>query len=168
MSVAKRLPEPLLDENTERFCMFPVKFPAVWEMYKQAEASFWTGEQGGGGRARGCRSPRSRAAAIAPLPRAPLRPLPATPPPGPRSRGAVLTHTPTIAAEEVDLSDDMKHWEGLGSDEKHFVSHVLAFFASSDGIVLENLAGRFMKEVQLPEVRPRPRGAQSQPARGAR
>lgn len=56
-------------------------------------------------------------------------------------------------AEEVDLSDDMKHWEGLTKDEKHFVSHVLAFFAASDGIVLENLGVRFMKEVQIPEAR---------------
>jgi len=90
--------EPLLDENSERFTMFPIKYNAVWEMYKKAEASFWT-------------------------------------------------------AEEVDLSDDMKHWEGLTKDEKHFVSHVLAFFAASDGIVLENLGVRFMKEVQIPEAR---------------
>jgi len=47
----------------------------------------------------------------------------------------------------------MKHWETLTKDEKHFVSHVLAFFAASDGIVLENLGVRFMKEVQVPEVR---------------
>jgi len=56
-------------------------------------------------------------------------------------------------AEEVDLSDDMKHWETLTKDEKHFVSHVLAFFAASDGIVLENLGVRFMGEVQIPEAR---------------
>jgi hypothetical protein len=40
----------------------------------------------------------------------------------------------------------------LKSDERHFISHVLAFFAASDGIVLENLAGRFMREIQIPEV----------------
>ena len=57
-----------------------------------------------------------------------------------------------FAAEEADLSQDLPHWERLSSDEKHFISHVLAFFAASDGIVLENLAGRFMKEVQVPEV----------------
>lgn len=57
-----------------------------------------------------------------------------------------------FAAEEVDLGDDMRHWEKLGADEKHFILHVLAFFAASDGIVLENLGARFMKEVQLPEV----------------
>jgi hypothetical protein len=38
------MPEPLLDENSDRFCMFPIKYPAVWEMYKKAEASFWTGK----------------------------------------------------------------------------------------------------------------------------
>ena len=56
-------------------------------------------------------------------------------------------------AEEVDLSSDIKHWEGLNDDEKHFVSHVLAFFASSDGIVLENLATRFLGDIQVPEAR---------------
>src|SRR3989344_884424 len=56
-------------------------------------------------------------------------------------------------AEEVDLSSDMKHWESLNNDERHFIKHVLAFFAASDGIVAENLAGRFMKEVQVPEAR---------------
>eukprot|EP00271_Cylindrocystis_brebissonii_P018430 TRINITY_DN5207_c0_g2_i1.p1 TRINITY_DN5207_c0_g2~~TRINITY_DN5207_c0_g2_i1.p1 ORF type:complete len:348 (+),score=65.66 TRINITY_DN5207_c0_g2_i1:327-1370(+) len=90
--------EPILAENNQRFCMFPIKYPEVWEMYKKAEASFWT-------------------------------------------------------AEEVDLSQDYKHWETLNGDEKHFVSHVLAFFAASDGIVLENLGVRFMKEVQIPEAR---------------
>ena len=53
----------------------------------------------------------------------------------------------------MDLSDDMKHWEGLTKDEKHFITHVLAFFAASDGIVLENLGIRFMAEVQIPEAR---------------
>jgi len=53
----------------------------------------------------------------------------------------------------VDLSSDMKHWDTLNNDEKHFISHVLAFFAASDGIVLENLAGNFMSEVQIPEAR---------------
>ena len=57
------------------------------------------------------------------------------------------------AAEEVDLSSDVKHWETLTADEKHFVSHVLAFFASSDGIVLENVAARFLSDVQVPEAR---------------
>jgi len=56
-------------------------------------------------------------------------------------------------AEEIDLSEDKKHWVKLNNDEQHFIKHVLAFFAASDGIVLENLASRFLKEVQLPEAR---------------
>ncbi|KAI6700848.1 hypothetical protein NL676_015172 [Syzygium grande] len=90
--------EPLLAPNPDRFCMFPIQYPQIWEMYKKAEASFWT-------------------------------------------------------AEEVDLSQDLRHWDALTGDERHFVTHVLAFFAASDGIVLENLAVRFMKEVQISEAR---------------
>jgi len=90
--------EPLLDSSNDRFCAFPIKYHSVWEMYKKAEASFWT-------------------------------------------------------AEEVDLQEDTKHWENLNNDEKHFITHVLAFFASSDGIVLENLSVRFMRELQIPEAR---------------
>ncbi|MDB5024751.1 MAG: ribonucleoside-diphosphate reductase [Mucilaginibacter sp.] len=56
-------------------------------------------------------------------------------------------------AEEIDLSDDQKHWENLNDGERHFISHILAFFAASDGIVNENLAVNFMSEVQLPEAR---------------
>lgn len=56
-------------------------------------------------------------------------------------------------AEEVDLSKDITHWEKLNNDEKHFISMILAFFAASDGIVLENLGARFMNEVQLSEAR---------------
>jgi len=55
--------------------------------------------------------------------------------------------------EEIDLSKDVTHWEVLSGDEKHFISMILAFFAASDGIVLENLALRFMTEVQLAEAR---------------
>jgi len=95
---ARDAEEPILKENRERFSMFPIKYQSVWEMYKKAEASFWT-------------------------------------------------------AEEVDLSSDMKHWETLNDGEKHFIKHVLAFFAASDGIVLENLSERFMGDVQLPEAR---------------
>ena len=90
--------ELLLKENKDRFVILPIKYPAIWEMYKKAEASFWT-------------------------------------------------------AEEIDLSDDLKHWENLNPGEKHFISHILAFFAASDGIVNENLAINFMSEVQLPEAR---------------
>lgn len=56
-------------------------------------------------------------------------------------------------AEEIDLSKDANHWESLNDDEKHYVSMILAFFAASDGIVLENLASRFMNDVQLAEAR---------------
>jgi ribonucleoside-diphosphate reductase subunit M2 len=90
--------EPLLEVSNDRFCAFPIRYHSVWEMYKKAEASFWT-------------------------------------------------------AEEVDLQEDTKHWENLNNDEKHFITHVLAFFASSDGIVLENLSVRFMRELQIPEAR---------------
>jgi ribonucleotide reductase beta subunit family protein with ferritin-like domain len=54
---------------------------------------------------------------------------------------------------EVDTSKDMADWNKLNKDEQHFISMVLAFFSSSDGIVLENLAGRFMNEIQLSEAR---------------
>lgn len=90
--------EPLLEENPQRFVLFPISYNRVWEMYKKAEASFWT-------------------------------------------------------AEEIDLSQDYKDWVTLNSDEQHFVKTVLAFFAASDGIVLENLALRFLSEVQIPEAR---------------
>jgi ribonucleoside-diphosphate reductase beta chain len=90
--------ESLLRENKDRFVILPIKYPAIWEMYKKCEASFWT-------------------------------------------------------AEEIDLSDDQKHWDAMNDGERHFVSHVLAFFAASDGIVNENLAVNFMSEVQLPEAR---------------
>jgi len=90
--------EPILVENKQRFVLFPIKHPAVWEMYKKAEASFWT-------------------------------------------------------AEEIDLAHDANDWIKLTADEKHFVMHVLAFFAASDGIVNENLCNRFASEVQIPEAR---------------
>jgi ribonucleoside-diphosphate reductase subunit M2 len=56
-------------------------------------------------------------------------------------------------AEEVDLSKDMDHWHKLKDEERYFISHVLAFFAASDGIVNENLVERFMSEVQVTEAR---------------
>ena len=90
--------EPLLAENPNRFVLFPIQNPEVWEFYKKAEASFWT-------------------------------------------------------AEEIDLSQDQKDWNNLNENEQHFIKHVLAFFAASDGIVNENLAVNFMQEVQLPEAR---------------
>jgi ribonucleotide reductase beta subunit family protein with ferritin-like domain len=56
-------------------------------------------------------------------------------------------------AEEIDLSRDIDDWEKLTDNETHFIKMILAFFAASDGIVLENLGMRFMSEVQLSEAR---------------
>lgn len=55
--------------------------------------------------------------------------------------------------EEIDLSKDLTHWDALNTDERYFISLILAFFAASDGIVLENLAQRFMSDVQVSEAR---------------
>ncbi|KAI4723654.1 hypothetical protein E4T48_00051 [Aureobasidium sp. EXF-10727] len=91
--------EPILQENPNRFVLFPIKYHEIWNMYKKAEASFWT-------------------------------------------------------AEEIDLSKDLHDWNRrLNDDERFFISHVLAFFAASDGIVNENLVERFSSEVQIPEAR---------------
>ena len=56
-------------------------------------------------------------------------------------------------AEEIDLTPDLVDWEKLTDNERHFIKHVLAFFAASDGIVNENLVLNFMREVQSPEAR---------------
>lgn len=56
-------------------------------------------------------------------------------------------------AQEIDVAQDATDWATLSDDDRHFIKHVLAFFAASDGIVLENLAQKFMTEVQIPEVR---------------
>jgi ribonucleoside-diphosphate reductase subunit M2 len=91
--------EPLLKESKRRFVLFPIQYHEIWQMYKKAEASFWT-------------------------------------------------------AEEMDLSKDLHHWTNrLNDNERHFISHVLAFFAASDGIVNENLVERFSNEVQAAEAR---------------
>jgi ribonucleoside-diphosphate reductase beta chain len=55
--------------------------------------------------------------------------------------------------EEIDLSKDMKDWEALNDNERHFIKHILGFFAGSDGIVMENLATRFTREVHWPEAK---------------
>jgi len=55
--------------------------------------------------------------------------------------------------EEIDLSKDMGHWEQLNDSERHFIKHILGFFAGADGIVMENLASRFTREVQIPEAK---------------
>jgi ribonucleoside-diphosphate reductase subunit M2 len=56
-------------------------------------------------------------------------------------------------AEEIDLTKDLANWVSLNQDEQFFISMILAFFAASDGIVLENLASRFMVDVQVSEAR---------------
>ena len=56
-------------------------------------------------------------------------------------------------AKEIDLTSDLQDWDNLSSNERHFVSHVLVFFAMSDGIVNENLSGNFATEVTSPEAR---------------
>ena len=91
--------EPILMENKDRFVLFPIKHKNIWDMYKQAEASFWT-------------------------------------------------------AEEIDLASDLGDWANkLNDDERYFIKHVLAFFAASDGIVNENLAENFVREVQYTEAK---------------
>ena len=90
--------EVLLRKNSNRFVLFPIEYPQIYEIYKRAESSFWT-------------------------------------------------------ANEIDLSKDMNDWEKLTDDERYFIKNVIGFFAGSDGIVMENLALRFMREVQIPEVR---------------
>ncbi|MCH1437297.1 ribonucleotide-diphosphate reductase subunit beta [Flavobacteriales bacterium] len=91
--------EPILEENENRFVLFPIVHDDIWKFYKEEEASIWT-------------------------------------------------------AEEIDLSQDTIDWETkLNDDERHFIKHVLAFFAASDGIVNENLAENFLSEVQYTEAK---------------
>jgi ribonucleoside-diphosphate reductase beta chain len=91
--------EPILEENKNRFVLFPIQHDDIWSFYKRAEASFWT-------------------------------------------------------AEEIDLQPDLIDWETkLNDNERHFVKHILAFFAASDGIVNENLAENFLAEVQYTEAK---------------
>ena len=90
--------EVLLSEEEKRYVIFPIKHEPFWEMYKKAQANFWT-------------------------------------------------------AEELDLTKDLKDYNNLSNDEKHFLNNVLAFFAASDGIVNENLVERFCNEVQILEAK---------------
>ena len=90
--------DAILQEDTNRYVMFPIQDQEIWQMYKKQIDCFWR-------------------------------------------------------AEEIDLSKDVVQWDKLDEKEKYFISMILAFFAASDGIVLENLAARFMGEVQLSEAR---------------
>jgi len=92
------LVDPILNLSNDRFTMFPIKYPKIWDLFKDHEALFWT-------------------------------------------------------AEEIDLSSDLADWRSLNDNEKHFIKHVVAFFAASDGIVNENLAINFYTDVQIPEAR---------------
>lgn len=90
--------EPLLQDNPNRYVIFPIKYPDLWQMAITHREAFWN-------------------------------------------------------EAEIDLSKDKEDWNSLNEGERHFIKHVLAFFAASDGIVLENLALRFYKDVQIPEAR---------------
>jgi ribonucleoside-diphosphate reductase beta chain len=90
--------EKILQENKNRFVLFPIEHHDIWDYYKKAQQVFWT-------------------------------------------------------AEEIDLAQDLTDWEKLNEGEQHFVKHVLAFFAASDGIVNENLAENFVAEVQYTEAK---------------
>ena len=90
--------EKILEENKNRFVLFPLEHHDIWDYYKKAQQVFWT-------------------------------------------------------AEEIDLQQDFTDWEKLNDGEKHFVKHILAFFAASDGIVNENLAENFVSEVQYTEAK---------------
>ena len=90
--------EKILQENKNRFVLFPIEHHDIWDYYKKAQQVFWT-------------------------------------------------------AEEIDLAQDHTDWEKLNEGEQHFVKHVLAFFAASDGIVNENLAENFVAEVQYTEAK---------------
>jgi len=96
--MSKIISEPLLEDNPNRYVLFPIKDHDIWSLYKKMFDCMWR-------------------------------------------------------AEEIDLSKDMTHWNSLNDDERHFIKMILAFFAASDGIVIENLGMRFLSEVQLPEAR---------------
>jgi ribonucleoside-diphosphate reductase subunit M2 len=91
--------EPILQQNLQRFVLFPIQHHELWRAYKKALASFWV-------------------------------------------------------SEEIDFSKDKQDWDNqMNDNERYFIKHILAFFAGSDGIVLENLMQNFCSEVQLPEAR---------------
>ena len=90
--------EKILQENKNRFVLFPIEHHDIWDYYKKAQQVFWT-------------------------------------------------------AEEIDLAQDLTDWVKLNEGEQHFVKHILAFFAASDGIVNENLAENFVAEVQYTEAK---------------
>jgi len=88
----------LTKESSSRHVIFPIKYPQLWEAYKNAQDTFWT-------------------------------------------------------AEEIDLTRDKQDWESLNDNERYFIKNILAFFAGSDGIIMENLAAQFLNEIQIAEAR---------------
>ena len=90
--------EPLLEEQSNRFTLFPIKHKDIWDAYKNQQKAIWS-------------------------------------------------------ADEIDYLADLNDWDTLKHDEKTFIENILAFFAGSDGIVLENLITQFCNEIQIPEVR---------------
>ena len=91
--------DPLFDPSNDRFVLFPIQYPQIWDMYKVAQKSFWV-------------------------------------------------------AEEIDLAEDLVDWSTkLNDDERYFITHVLAFFAASDGIVNENVVESFISKIQCSEAR---------------
>ncbi len=83
---------------SEKYTVFPINYPKIWDFYKKHISSFWV-------------------------------------------------------VEEIRLSDDLEDWKKLNDNERHFIKNVLAFFASSDGIVNENLVANFYNEIEIAEVR---------------
>jgi len=90
--------EPILNPSNNRFTIFPIEYPDIWNLYKKSISTFWT-------------------------------------------------------TEEIDFTKDQEDYKNLTENEKFFIKNILAFFASSDGIVMENLAERFMKDIQISEAR---------------
>lgn len=90
--------EPLLRDDPNRFCLYPIQYQDIWKAYKDHQNGLWR-------------------------------------------------------AEEIDFGADKNDWANLSKDERYFVEHILAFFAGSDGIVLENLVKNFCQEITVPEAR---------------
>jgi ribonucleoside-diphosphate reductase subunit M2 len=90
--------EPLLEPSNDRFVIFPIRYPDIWNLFQTQRKAIWS-------------------------------------------------------ESEIDLVEDTRQWKTLTPNEQFFIKRVLAFFAGSDGIVMENLATRFMNEIQIPEAR---------------
>ena len=90
--------DPILTPAPGRDCLYPLRYPDLWKLYKDASSGVWF-------------------------------------------------------AEEIDLSHDTKDWEKLTDDERRFLTRVLGYFSSVDALVCENLATRFIDDVQIPEAR---------------